>query len=84
VALWLEAWDDNSGVNEMRVADTLGGIETATWQQYAETLDWVLQGSEVYVQFRDWAGNPSSIYDSDGGMHFLNPSYRYLPLVLRN
>jgi len=82
--VWLESWDDNSGVDEMRVADTLGGIDAASWQPYTETLSWVLQGSQVYAQFRDHAGNPSSIYDSNGIEHPLNPKTVYLPLVIRN
>ena len=84
VTLLLESWDDNSGVDEMRVADTLGGIDAASWQPYTETLSWALHGSQVYAQFRDHAGNPSSIYDSNGIEHPLNASYIYLPLVVRN
>jgi hypothetical protein len=83
VTLWLEAWDDNSGVGEMRVADTLEGIVLASWQPYTETLSWVPQGTRVYVQFQARAGNLSSIYDSYGIEHPLNPKYIYLPLVLR-
>lgn len=81
VTLWLEAWDDNSGVVEVRVGES-PTLEGASWQPYTSTLEWTLTGDVVYAQFRDSAGNPSIIYSS-GGSHIYTEKI-YLPLVLRN
>jgi len=83
VSLWLEAWDDNSGVDRMRVAGGLGGIGVAAWQPYTSTLEWVLTGDVVYAQFQDRAANISSIYGSDGSA-WETVRQVYLPLVVRN
>ncbi|MEA3340187.1 MAG: hypothetical protein U9R15_09490, partial [Chloroflexota bacterium] len=88
--LWLEAWDDNSGVSQMRLNDTPtmtlvlpGGAITATaWQPYTQTVEWALAGDVVYAQFRDRAGNTSSVYSSEGDEY--EPYQIYLPLVMRN
>lgn len=81
VTLWLEAWDDNSGVVEVRVGES-PTLEGASWQPYTSTLEWTLTGDVVYAQFRDNAGNPSIIYSSDGSHIYTEKIY--LPLVLRN
>ena len=83
VTLWLEAWDDNSGVDRMRVAGGLDGIGIAAWQPYTNTLEWVLTGDVVYAQFQDRAANTSSIYGSDGSA-WETVRQVYLPLVVRN
>jgi len=84
VTLWLEAWDDNSGVDQMRVADSLEEINAASWQPYTNTLDWVPQGDAVYAQFQDRAGNLSPTYGSDGSVYDPDAEHIYLPLILRN
>ncbi len=83
-SLWLEAWDDNSGVDQMRVSEDPDGQGTA-WQSYTNTITWVLQSDVVYAQFRDRAGNESLIYGSDGSVYNPNADYQYiyLPLILR-
>ncbi len=90
VTLWLEAYDDNSGVAEMRISDVptmtlsspAGGLTSASWQPYEQTVEWVLTGDAVYVQFRDRAGNTSPVYSSSGDEY--EPNRICLPLVLRN
>jgi photosystem II stability/assembly factor-like uncharacterized protein len=79
--LWLEAWDDNSGVGDMRIGETLS--MTLAWQPYTEMIEWVLTGDVVYAQFRDNAGNTSLIYGSDGSVHIPNAKRVYLPIVIR-
>jgi hypothetical protein len=81
VTLWIEAWDDNSGVAEMRVGES-PALEESSWQTYTNVLDWVLTGDVVYAQFRDNAGNRSIIYASDGSHIYTEKIY--LPLVLRD
>lgn len=90
VTLWLEAWDDNSGVDQMRVSEEAGGQGTAwlpyggaPWQPYTNTITWVLQSDVVYAQFQDRAGNASPIYGTDGSVHIPDAKRIYLPLVLR-
>jgi len=59
VRLDFSATDDVSGVADMMVSasPTMGG---ATWQPYTTTMTWVMEGnSEVYVRYRDRAGNAS-------------------------
>jgi hypothetical protein len=80
VTLALDAADDNSGVAEMRV----GGSEDLSgdaWQPFATRATLTLPGDVAYAQFRDHAGNASSVYDSDDstGEHQV-----YLPLVIKN
>ncbi len=82
VTLWLKAWDDNSGVSEMRLGHT--PAITSAWRSYTNTLEWVLTGDVVYAQFRDRAGNESLIYGSDGSVYNPNAKHRiFLPVVLR-
>jgi len=88
--LWLEAYDDNSGVAEMRISDVptmtlsspTGALTAASWQPYEQTVEWVLTGDAIYVQFRDRAGNTSPVYSSGGDEY--EPNLIYLPLVLKN
>jgi hypothetical protein len=77
----LPAHDDVSGVAEMRIADnvSMGG---ATWEAYTETVTRTTQSPVVYAQFRDRAGNSSSIYGSDG-QEWERVRQLYLPLVQR-
>lgn len=69
VTLNLEASDDNSGVAYMRLGENT--LESATWQPFTDTVTWTLHSDIVYVQFRDRAGNVSSLYSSDGREHAL-------------
>jgi murein DD-endopeptidase MepM/ murein hydrolase activator NlpD len=77
VTLSLEAWDDNSGVAEMRISEA-PTFEGLSWQPYEEVVDWILTGSgSVYVQFGDGAGNTSPVY-------VLELTRRiYLPVILK-
>ncbi len=59
-----------------------GAITTTAWQPYTQTVDWALIGDVVYAQFRDRAGNTSSVYSSEGDEY--EPHRIYLPLVMRN
>jgi len=62
VTLSLEAWDDNSGVVEMRIGEA-PTFEGSSWQSYKEVVDWIPTASgPTYVQFRDGAGNTSRVY----------------------
>ncbi|MCP4542590.1 MAG: hypothetical protein GY832_36170 [Chloroflexi bacterium] len=72
MTLWIEAYDDNSGMSGMRITDDLDEISTAVWQPFTTTVTGVLSNSVVYVQFQDRAGNESLIYDSTGEAHALN------------
>lgn len=92
VTLWLEAWDDNSGVAEMRISEDpasltgaaqIGATDTVAWQPYANLAEWILTADKVYAQFRDAAGNVSPIYSSDGKVYSPGAERLYLPLVLR-
>jgi len=70
VTLSLEASDDNSGVAQMRLGEDT--LENTAWQPFANTITWPLQSDIVFAQFRDRAGNASSLYDSNGGEHALD------------
>jgi murein DD-endopeptidase MepM/ murein hydrolase activator NlpD len=70
--LWMEAYDDNSGVSDMRLTDSLEELDNASWEPYETTRSWVLDNPRVYVQFKDRAGNESLIYDSTGAAHALD------------
>jgi surface antigen len=73
----LEAVDENSGVAEMRLAEETT-FDAAPWQGYTHTLTtpWPASGV-IYVQYRDRAGNVSSILSAEG------PRRLYLPLLIR-
>jgi len=76
--LALEASDDHSGVYAVRVS-TEPALGSAPWQAYTDTLSttWPLEGV-VYVQFRDRAGNRSSVVS-------VRDVYAvYLPLTIRD
>ncbi|MBN1886358.1 MAG: peptidoglycan DD-metalloendopeptidase family protein [Thermoflexales bacterium] len=63
VTLWLDAWDDYSGVDQMRLSGSLP-ITLASWQPYTSSVAWPLPAISVSVQFRDRAGNVSPVYSS--------------------
>jgi hypothetical protein len=69
VTLNLEASDDNSGVASMRLGEST--LENVTWQPFTSTVTETLQGDVIYAQFRDNAGNISSLFGSDGSVHAL-------------
>jgi hypothetical protein len=81
VTLSLSAWDDNSGLGEMR----LGSFSTVTqtaWQPYALSALYPAGEPVIYAQFRDRAGNLSPIYGSDGSDSSMTERV-YLPLIQR-
>lgn len=69
VTLWLETYDDNSGVDGMRIGEN-ANLTSAAWEPYTNFVTHVLQNPVVYAQFRDRAGNESLIYGSDGSVHW--------------
>jgi hypothetical protein len=76
--LQLSAYDDNSGVSDMRLGNSVEGTMGSAWQSYRITTTYVLtSGQVIYAQFRDRAGNLSPIYGSDGSTHWLNGHYIY-------
>jgi hypothetical protein len=81
VTLLLSAWDDNSGVAEMRFAED-SSLDLATWEPYTYTTVRPQNGPVIYVQFRDFAGNLSPIYGSDGSDSSLTERL-YLPVIRR-
>lgn len=83
VTLWLEAWDDNSGVSEMRISN-VPTMTLASWQPYTQTVEWVLTGDVVYAQFRDRAGNLSPVYDTGEVAPPTSNNITYLPLILKS
>ncbi len=84
VPLWLEAYDENSGVDQMRIGEDVD-LTSVAWQPYTNTIIWVLQNPIVYAQFQDRAGNESPIYGSDGSVYDPDANYRvYLPVIIRS
>ena len=75
------AWDDNSGVVDLRLGldPSLVG---ASWQPYGSSVTFPADGAVVYVQYRDAAGNPSPIYGTDGSDSSLTEKI-YFPLIAR-
>ena len=61
VTLSLNATDDVSGVDQMLISNQLD-FAGATWENYATSRVWMLENNtDVYVKFRDYAGNISAI-----------------------
>lgn len=81
VTLLLSAWDDNSGVAQMRFAED-PSLDLATWEPYTYTTVRPQNGVVIYVQFRDFAGNLSPIYGTDGSDSSLTERL-YLPVMRR-
>lgn len=65
----------------MRIASSESAFLSLPWQPFATSATLTLSGDVAYVQFRDHAGNVSSVYASDGST---DQQHIYLPLVLRN
>jgi N-acetylneuraminic acid mutarotase len=79
ITLQLSATDDVSGVGFMRLAEDQTFIG-AQWQAYTTTYSWLLGAKPtIYVQFRDNAGNESSIYSAPLPI----TRYLFLPAVVR-
>ncbi|MBK7919768.1 MAG: Ig-like domain repeat protein [Chloroflexi bacterium] len=78
-ALILQASDDNSGVAGMRVSSDATFSDT-NWVAYEEMISWSQPESAVYAQFRDAAGNVSSVYSIESGDDSPNV---YLPMIVR-
>jgi hypothetical protein len=82
IALWLEAYDDYSGVDQMRIsADPT--FTSAAWQPYTNVVTIPSTNLLLYAQFRDKAGNLSPIYDTNGNIYNPNARRIYLPLIVR-
>lgn len=64
VDLYLNAWDDNSGVTEMQISAT-GSFTDTAWETYLALKPWTPPGGDgiktAYARFRDRAGNPSRV-----------------------
>jgi hypothetical protein len=77
VTLWLNAADDNSGVEAMRLAGDEAGLPLAPWQPYTHRAVFTPTQGLVYAQFQDRAGNVSR-------PAWAGEEHRaYLPVVLR-
>ena len=83
VTLWLDAWDDYSGVTTMRLAESYDTVSTAEWLPYQSVFTFTLSAPDnvVYVQYKDQAGNESTIYDTN--LRDISFYEVYLPLILR-
>ncbi len=80
VTLQLFATDDVSGVGFMQLSND-SALSGATWQTYTTRFVWpVAEASDMYVQYRDNAGNVSPTYSASlpGGTRKV-----YLPLIVR-
>ena len=66
VTLHLYAQDDVSGVEGMIISNS-ASFTNANWEQYATTKQWEIPSwtgtITVYVKFRDFAGNVSSVIE---------------------
>ncbi len=82
LTLTVAAQDEDSGLTEMRLGQTVTETRQAAWQAYAPTAAWPHNVPILYVQFRDLAGNVSSVYGTDGRDSRLTERM-YLPLVFR-
>lgn len=80
-ALWVEAFDAGSGIDQMRLGYS-AVLADAAWQPFQEFVDLPLQDGSLYFQFKDKAGNVSPIRQVDEGAA---PYMRnlHLPLILR-
>ena len=71
----LEATDDFSGVDDMRISNQVDFAD-ANWMPFASSVSWDFSETNVaYVQFRDYAGNVSETST-------LNLQQVYLPLII--
>ena len=71
----LEATDDFSGVEDMRISNQVDFTD-ANWMPFASSVSWDFSETNVaYVQFRDYAGNVSETST-------LNLQQVYLPLII--
>jgi murein DD-endopeptidase MepM/ murein hydrolase activator NlpD len=75
-ALWLDAWDDYSGVDQVRLSGSQP-VTLASWQPYTSSVAWPLPAISVSVQFRDRAGNLSPVYSSPAIWRV------YLPVIIK-
>ncbi len=81
VTLLLDGYDDNSGVSDIRVWEAGQEMTAAEWQPFTDTLQWAWQGGVVYAQFRDNAGNASSVYGSDGSEYAVSQAVEEVTLT---
>ena len=74
--LFLNAWDDNSGVSEMQLSDT-GTFTDAAWEPYLALKSWTPGGGDgiktIYARFRDGAGNESQVVTATFALDTLAP-----------
>ena len=86
IGLWLEAYDNLSGVSLMRISTTPAFTDT-TWVEYREIVEWSLADPTsipvFYAQFQDQAGNLSPVYDTDDEIYQPDIFYVYLPSITR-
>jgi len=77
VDLYLNAWDDNSGVTQMQLSAT-GTFTDTAWEPYLALKVWTPTGGDgiktVYARFRDGAGNPSQVVTATFALDTLAPS----------
>lgn len=76
-SLWLMAWDNLSGMADMRISHDSTFTDTA-WQPYTYTLDLPAVPADQgpiawYVQYRDWARNVSDVYSTTYTVDILPP-----------
>jgi hypothetical protein len=80
---WTEAWNEVSGEIQMRLSNTESFADIA-WEPYTFQKPWTLGEPRkgvyrVYAQFRDGAGNLSTVVYDD----ILDAGKVYLPVVIR-
>lgn len=77
VSLILEASDNLSGVEDMQISSS-EDFDEASWIPYSETYQWDnLASRDIYVRYRDLAGNISPVYYTQA------PYFLFLPIIVR-
>ncbi len=75
--LHMEASDNYSGVEYMRIGNTITQCKAGEWMNFSEDIQWNLppySGQHtVYVQFKDLAGNISSVYQDSIMLDIIAP-----------
>lgn len=84
VTLTLDATDEETGVAEMRIANSQAGLSSASWQTYASSSLWNLDSGdgikETWVEFKDGAGNIAQAVSDGIGVDLIAPTaYIYGP-----
>ncbi len=75
--LHIEASDNYSGVEYMRIGNSLSLCRAGEWQNFQEDVEWKLppvSGEHtVFIQFKDLAGNISSVYTDSITLDIIAP-----------